>query len=130
MSINEISDLHLLVEFYSKSTNKISKHKYDLYENYTRLFSKLGYKPLFEASKKIPPSAFIVKEKNESLLIRLKEKLNLIGIESSVYYGNGGYFLPLHQNIGEGMLNYIVENFHENYLLCQKELSQTRFKTE
>jgi len=81
-----------------------------LYALYQELFAARGISARFSLEQGIVPHAFVV-GLPESRGITLKPLLQAAGIESSVFYGGDGYFLPNHQTMTETDVVYIVENF-------------------
>lgn len=57
------------------------------------------------------PHAFVVAHENQNHLNSVRKYLNSINIESSIFFGNGGYFLPCHHNMSENAVSYVVKEF-------------------
>lgn len=81
------------------------------FARYQSFFAELGLAPLFPLAPGVAPHAFLVRLEPEALALRIKHWLDRAGIESSVFFGGGGYFLPNHQNLGEAGVDYVCGNF-------------------
>lgn len=82
-----------------------------LFARYEAFFAGLGLQPSFALAPGVAPHAFVLRFEPEALALRIKHWLDRAGIESSVHFGAGGYFLPNHQNLGEAGVDYICGNF-------------------
>lgn len=83
----------------------------ELFARYEAFFAGLGLAPRFALAPGVAPHAFVLRLEPESLALRIKHWLDRAGVESSVHFGAGGYFLPNHQNLGEAGVDYICGNF-------------------
>ena len=81
------------------------------FARYEAFFAGLGLAPRFALEPEVAPHAFVLRLEPEALALRIKHWLDRAGVESSVHFGAGGYFLPNHQNLGEAGVDYICGNF-------------------
>jgi len=81
------------------------------FTTYSTILAKYDYEPLFPLVHGVVPHAFLVRFKNEKKAADVRAHMNAFGIESSVYYGGGGYYFPNHQNLGPAQIHYIVRHF-------------------
>lgn len=80
-------------------------------ENYQYLsmrLSDVGCSPLFENIKGTVPGVYMFKTPENLDLVAMKVYLQSNGIESSVFYGQNAYFIPVHQNLTRTDLDYFV----------------------
>ncbi|HUA55505.1 MAG TPA: DegT/DnrJ/EryC1/StrS family aminotransferase [Candidatus Sulfotelmatobacter sp.] len=107
------SRAHLLAQLthYLRSADQAFARRRANYLAYEERFAAHGFAPRFTAGPRTLPHAFVVAVDDEAAAQILKERMNRAGIESSVYYGGGGYFLPNHQGLDSAAIEYIVENF-------------------
>lgn len=77
---------------------------------YQAAFAAHGLASRFAVDAATVPHAFVVAMSDQALAERIKPRLNRAGIESSVFYGGGGYFLPCHQGMDAATVEYIVAN--------------------
>jgi dTDP-4-amino-4,6-dideoxygalactose transaminase len=81
------------------------------FARYQAFFAGLDFAPSFALAPGVAPHACVLRLEPEALALRIKHWLDRAGIESSVHFGAGGYFLPNHQNLGEAGVDYICGNF-------------------
>ena len=81
-----------------------------LFGRYEAFFVERGLAPSFPLAPGVAPHAFLLRLEPEALALRVKHWLDRAGIESSVHFGAGGYFLPNHQNLGEAGVDYVCGN--------------------
>jgi dTDP-4-amino-4,6-dideoxygalactose transaminase len=81
------------------------------YRRYEEFFAKAGYSPYFDMGQGVVPHAFIFKLDDEVRGKRVKEALRAANIDSSVFFGAGGYYLPNHQNLDAAAISYLHERF-------------------
>jgi len=81
-------------------------------------FSRLGFTSRFEKNRDVFPSALLLN--NNSIiedLNKLKTLLMQNGIQSSVFYGEDAFFIPCHQNLEKGDIDYI-------YLVVESQIKK------
>lgn len=81
-------------------------------QNYEYLCNELapiGIKPFFNMVEGIVPGTFLFKWRDDVAYPKLKEFMQRNGVESSVFYGKNAFFIPVHQNLHKGELNYMIE---------------------
>jgi hypothetical protein len=82
-----------------------------LYRRYEAFFHELGLPARFALAAEAAPHAYLVRLEPEALALRVKHWMDRAGVESSVFFGGGGYYLPNHHNLGEAGVDYICGNF-------------------
>jgi hypothetical protein len=80
-------------------------------DQYKERFAAEGFRPLFEPGPGVVPHSFIVAMPDQKTAEAMKPQLRSAGINSSVFYGGGGYFLPNHQSLSKAAIDYIVAHF-------------------
>lgn len=97
-----------------KYSNTINKWNKKIIKNWNYLDENLNNsKSYFKLNTKIVPGAYICKLNNEENGSILKIKCQNAGIESTEYYGNKGFILPVNQFLTEYELDYIVYHFNK-----------------
>lgn len=72
---------------------------------------QLGFAPYFPTSKKIVPGAFVFGIPKAFAAAKHKKLLNKAGVESTVYYNQGGFYFPVHQFLSDYEKKYILFHF-------------------
>ena len=72
-----------------------------------RSFSSAGFQPRFVPENGEVPGAFLFKGAGHDLE-GLKRFLQAEGIECSVFYGEEAFYLPCHQNMTPGHIDYLL----------------------
>lgn len=108
--------LHALKSYLPLSRDAFDKRRQN-YRRYDEAFRRFRtallpchLQPFFPLSGAVVPHSYVVRIPDQWRAEAIKPMLQQRGIESSVFYGNGGYFLPLHQNLGRASIEYIVRN--------------------
>lgn len=83
----------------------------ELFARYDAFFNGIGLGPRFAPTAEAAPHAYLVRLEDEALAVRVKHWMDRAGVESSVFFGGGGYYLPNHQNLGEAGVDYVCGNF-------------------
>lgn len=110
LSENSKEQLAKLVYYYLPSSQRSFEQRKEVYSLYRKILTELGLKERFIPTSSIVPSAFVFKLGDQAYGQKIKTELNRIGIESSVFYGSEGYFLPCHQRMGQAAVEYICWN--------------------
>lgn len=101
--------LQKLLSFYLKDAGTIKrlrKHNQSLFQHH---FSQvLDFKSRFEYSDNETPSVFMCSTPSSVNLDGLKIFLQENGVEASVFYGENAFFVPVHQNLKEEDILFIV----------------------
>ena len=100
-----------LLRHYAPGLARDVAQRRELFTRYETFFAGLGLAPAFPLAEGVAPHAFLLRLEPEALALRVKHWLDRAGIESSVHFGAGGYFLPNHQNLGRAGVDYICGNF-------------------
>ncbi len=108
--------LKILLTHYLYSIQEIKKVRVENYDYLCEKFRDFGFFPYFNELGKNIPGVFLFKTKSMDLP-SFKIFMQNNGIESSVFYGKEAFFLPLHQNLNKGDLDffyYLTKDFLEN----------------
>lgn len=79
--------------------------------NYTYLkkgLRHLGIFPFFSEREKVVPGVFLFKWNNNINYALLKEFMQANGVESSVFYGENAFFIPVHHQLEVCQLDYMI----------------------
>lgn len=107
-----------VISYYIHNEKKIIKKRLDNYHYLAEKFIEMGCIPYFELSKGVVPGVFLFKIGKRNIdLTHFKAFMNNHGIQSSVFYGKHAYFIPVHQNLTKGDLDYFV--FVVEQYLCK-----------
>lgn len=102
-----------------KHVAQILEKRINNYNYALTLFSRLGFTSRFTADEKIVPSVLLLK--NNGIikdLDKLKSYLSRNGVQSSVFYGEDAFFIPNHQSLATGEIDflcYLVSNYLTKY---------------
>ncbi|MCL1938262.1 MAG: DegT/DnrJ/EryC1/StrS family aminotransferase [Candidatus Azobacteroides sp.] len=102
------TDLQRLLSFYLKEGENIKqrrKHHNALFQHY---LSCLDFKSRFEYNDNETPSVYMCSTPPSVNLEGLKVFLQQNGVEASVFYGESAFFVPVHQNLNEEDILFIV----------------------
>jgi len=106
---DELIGLQKLLSYYLKDTEtirRLRKNNNTLFQHY---FSQLpDFKSRFEYSDNETPSVFMCATPSSFNLDGLKVFLQQNGVEASVFYGENAFFVPVHQNLKEEDILFIV----------------------
>ncbi len=82
---------------------------------YWQLFAKAlrapGLIPYFSLAKGVVPGVYLTRVPQQFPGEQIKEKLNLLGIESTQYYNQHGFYFPCHQFLTPYETSYILHHF-------------------
>jgi hypothetical protein len=93
-----------------KSERTIIKRRLENYRALRERFGSLGLDERFSLSPGIVPGVFMFRTGKLNLdLPDLKRHFWAHGIQSSVFYGEDAFFIPVHQGLEEGDLDYFRE---------------------
>jgi len=110
MSLKSENALKVLLNNYWPTLSLASELRKNNYQKMDQAFKEMGLTPRYEVAKGVIPSAYLLAQKDFTQSQALKVYLNKKGIESSIYYGCDGFFMPCHQKMGDAMLEYVVRN--------------------
>jgi len=99
-----------LLVFYFKKNNDFQRKRLINYSKYVDLFAQFGIYPLFKLKTNNIPAAFVFQLSCNPISDNLKTELNAMGVESTVYYGGDGFYIPCHQNLTDTDIEYIFKN--------------------
>lgn len=95
--------------FYIDNIEDIKKKRLNNYEVFSDKFRSIGITPYFKFSKDDVPGVYCFNISEDINSSEFKEFMNANGVESSVFYGQNAYFLPCHQGMSEGGIDYTFE---------------------
>lgn len=78
------------------------------YDYLSDSLSSIGIIPFFEMNEKTVPGVFLFKWRDDIDYPDLKEFMQRNGVESSVFYGQKAFFIPVHQNLTKAELDYMI----------------------
>lgn len=67
--------------------------------------------PYFQLDSRLVPGVFLAKLPNKSQGNKRKQSLTAAGVEATEYYGQGGFYFPVHQFLTEYEKQYILYHF-------------------
>lgn len=91
------------------SISSIKKKRFDNYDYYLERLKDLGIKPFFQMKQGDIPGAFMFTWPECKDYRRLKSLMNDNGVDSSVFFGNEAYFVPIHHNLSRSEIDYICD---------------------
>ncbi len=95
---------------YIKDKDEICRSRRVNYEMLKELLRPLGITERLELKKGIVPGVFLFRSTlSLDALSELKKYMYKHGIECSVFYGEGSFYIPIHQNLREDDLVYFRE---------------------
>jgi len=68
----------------------------------------MGTEPYFELRSSVVPGAYVMRIDTAIDGAKLKRDLVEVGVESTQYYGMGGFYLPVHQCLTDYDRRYIL----------------------
>lgn len=92
---------------YIKGADGAVQKRIDNYAYLEMLFANEGHHPFFDLKKGETPAVFMLKTKNEEKMKDIAARMRYFGIECGVFYHNNAVWLPVHQNLSKGHLDYI-----------------------
>ncbi|GAO28505.1 DegT/DnrJ/EryC1/StrS family aminotransferase [Geofilum rubicundum] len=93
--------------FYHQHREQIIKARKEVHRQMAEVFAEAGFAPRFEPGVGEVPGAFLFKAEGHDLE-GLKHFLQGEGIECSVFYGEDAFYLPCHQNMTRGHIDYLL----------------------
>lgn len=88
-----------------------AQHRRENWRRLDALFRMAGFGPYFELSEDVSPGVYVVRLARPYEPRAVAERLAGFGIECGVYHGNGAVFLPCHQLLTPGQVDYIFGAF-------------------
>jgi dTDP-4-amino-4,6-dideoxygalactose transaminase len=99
-----------VLSFYINESIQIKSNRISNYNWLSKKFETLGFMQRFELNENAIPGVFMFKvEENRIDLVGLKKYFYANGIQCSQFYGENTFFIPCHQNLNEGDLEYFTE---------------------
>ncbi|MBN2167160.1 MAG: DegT/DnrJ/EryC1/StrS family aminotransferase [Marinilabiliaceae bacterium] len=102
---------NVLSNYINTKVDIISK-RLNNYSSLQKKFEGIGFDARFAVEEGIMPGVFMFSTVNSGIdLPKLKKHFWEHGIQSSVFYGEEAFFIPVHQALNEDDLNYFFEVF-------------------
>lgn len=79
---------------------------------FSAALADLGAEPYFELDRRTVPGAFVCKLPESMDGAALKKKFQNAGVEATEYYGHGGFYFPVHQNLTDSEADFLVGLMH------------------
>lgn len=111
----EIEYITKIVSHEILNKKNIIKKRLQNYSYLKKKLKKIKIIPFFKLEKNIIPGIFMFKTPKNINLNDFKIYMNNHGVQSSVFYGENAYFIPIHQNLTKYDLDYFFETI-KNYL--------------
>lgn len=96
-----------------RTIDHVKKRRVYNYKYLTDRVAEFGFTPRFQVSENEIPGVFMFNVDQSVNLPELKLFCQKNGIESSVFYGESAFFIPVHQNLQDFDLEYFVEVIRE-----------------
>jgi len=116
--LNVLSDrgnqyLSSVLNFYWEFIDEFSLLRKRNFKILTELFLNLGFLPRFEYNNNETPSVFMFKNcERESIdFDLLKIEMQRMGVESSIFYGENSFFIPVNHTLNYVDIHYIFDIF-------------------
>lgn len=100
-------ELSALVRHFSECAEQNKEIRRRNYFQFSELLREFGFFPRFKMEEHHAPGVFMFSAEGHFDLDRLKIRLNNLGIQSSVFYGESAYFVPCHQEMDVFDVEYI-----------------------
>lgn len=91
-----------------KERNEIINKRLTNYAYLIAELKSLDIQPFFILEKGVVPGAFLFKWREDINYPDLKEYMQRNGVESSVFYTEKAFYIPLHQNLQKKELDYMI----------------------
>ena len=98
--------------------DEIIKKRIDNHNQLAYRLAELSIKPFFKLNKNIIPGVFLFKWDVDINYSELKVFMQNNGVESSVFYGQNAFYIPIHELLTEKSLDYfsaLLEFYYNNY---------------
>ena len=93
--------------------------RFENYQYYCTKLKSIGISPYFTLKDGDVPGVYMFKWDKSIDYRNLKQFLNSNGIDSSVFFGQEAYFVPVHHNLGKCEIDYICElirYYYKNFI--------------
>jgi hypothetical protein len=105
-----------VLSHYILGINKFVNDRIVIYKLLVSAFENLGFSARFELIEGIVPGVFMFRVNDTEIdLAEMKKYFYDHGIQCSVFYGENSFFIPCHQNLNEGDIEYFT-NVLKSYL--------------
>jgi hypothetical protein len=101
--------VHKVLSFYLNSSAKIYERRRENHRALASRFAAIGCRARFELAAHSVPGVFMFRTPPEVDLPTLKIFMQGHGIESSVFYGEQAFFVPVHDRLSDADLDYFAE---------------------
>ena len=109
----ELPDQHeaLLVSLLRKATQiggSRNENRRGNWQWFAESLRPFGMEPYFALPSSVVPGVYVMRLETAVDAAKLKQDLVAAGVESTQYYGMGGFYVPVHQNLTEYDKSYIL----------------------
>ena len=101
-------DLRKLVSYYLHDVEKVILKRRQNYKLFSKKLKAIGIRERFKLLDRETPSVFMFDVPFGINKYEFKVFLQSNGVEASVFYGEDSFFIPVHQNLEEIDINFIV----------------------
>ncbi len=101
------------LSYYLARRDEAFARRRTVFRELSSAFEAMSLEPYYVPGADEVPHAFVFRFPDEERAVRVRRHMDAAGIESSVYYGSGGYYVPCHQNMGIAHVDYIARQFAE-----------------
>jgi len=98
-----------VLSFHLKELLSTSRARQKNYRLLASRFEEIGCKPRFPLTDRSVPGVFMFKTEKRADLAALKAFMWAHGVESSVFYGEDAFFIPVHSRLRADDLDYFFE---------------------
>lgn len=91
-----------------KKSQSIIEKRLHNYDYLCKELAPLGIAPFFDLEEGVVPGAFLFRWREDIDYPALKEFMQRNGVECSVFYTEKAFYMPLHQNLSENELDYMI----------------------
>lgn len=110
-----------VLSYYIQTKDQIMERRLINHAHLSKKFRKLGLTERITLADGIMPGVFMFRMNNHHIILtELKKYFYAHGIQCSVFYGEESFFIPIHQALTEGDLDYFTEVM-ESFLSSQFE---------
>lgn len=95
------------LRYYLDGKAQLIEQRRHNYKYFTELFSEINCPPFFELNENVVPGVFMFRNDAQMNLLSLKEFMLNNGVESSVFYGENAFYVPVHQNLSDEHIEFI-----------------------
>ena len=107
---DQVQYIRNVLSFQLAQEEFILERRKEIFQYAVSQFSSLGFSLRFESKEKIVPSILMLRNKG---IVKDLNKLKLFfssnGVQSSIFYGEDVFFIPIHQNLSKRSIDYFIQ---------------------